>query len=218
MVSAPCRGPSSAGSVRYPALMKSVTVYCSSSSSLDPHFTRTAEIVGREIANRGSTLVYGGGSTGLMGDVARACAAAGGEVVGVITSHLATLEVAFEGCTELVTVETMRERKRIMVERGDAFLVLPGGLGTYEELFETLVGRVLSEHDKPMGIVNDHGYFDPLLAMIEHGIEQKFIRPAIRRLLSIDRDAVKVLHALATDRGHGLSPSDLIPPLAELEN
>ena len=128
-----------------------------------------------------------------------------------------TLEVAFEGCTELITVETMRERKRIMVERGDAFLVLPGGLGTYEELFETLVGRVLSEHDKPMGIVNDHGYFDPLLAMIEHGIEQKFIRPAIRRLLSIDRDPVKVLHDLATDRGHGLSQSDLIPPLAELE-
>ena len=197
--------------------MKFVAVYCSSSSSLDPHFTRTAEIVGREIAARGRTLVYGGGSTGLMGDVARACAAAGGEVVGVITNHLATLEVAFDGCTELVTVETMRERKRIMVERGDAFLVLPGGLGTYEELFETLVGRLLSEHDKPMGIVNDHGYFDPLLAMIEHGIEQKFIRPAIRRLLAIDRDPIKVLHDLATDQGHGLSQSDLIPPLAELE-
>ena len=197
--------------------MKFVAVYCSSSSSLDPHFTRTAEIVGREIASRGRALVYGGGSTGLMGDVARACAAAGGEVVGVITNHLATLEVAFDGCTELVTVETMRERKRIMVERGDAFLVLPGGLGTYEELFETLVGRLLSEHDKPMGIVNDHGYFDPLLAMIEHGIEQKFIRPAIRRLLAIDRDPIKVLHDLATDKGHGLSQSDLIPPLAELE-
>lgn len=197
--------------------MKSVTIYCSSSASLDPHFTRTAEVVGRELAARGLTLVYGGGSTGLMGDVARACASAGGEVVGVITTYLAGLEVAFEGCTELITVETMRDRKRIMVERGDAFLVLPGGLGTYEEFFETLVGRVLAEHNKPVGIVNDHGYFDPLLAMIDHGIEQKFIRPAIRQLLSIDRDAIAVLHALAEDRGHGLTQADLIPPLGDLE-
>ncbi|MDA1026119.1 MAG: TIGR00730 family Rossman fold protein [Planctomycetota bacterium] len=195
--------------------MKSVTIYCSSSASLNSHFTRTAEVVGRELAARGLTLVYG---AGLMGDVARACASAGGEVVGVITHYLAGLEVAFEGCTELITVETMRDRKRIMVERGDAFLVLPGGLGTYEEFFETLVGRVLAEHDKPVGIVNDHGYFDPLLAMIDHGIEQKFIRPAIRQLLSIDRDAIAVLHALAEDRGHGLTQADLIPPLGQLES
>ena len=146
--------------------MQSVTVYCASSPSIDPHFVETARIVGRLLADRGLTLVYGGGSTGLMGEVARSCADAGGSIVGVITHHLADLEVAFERCTELIRVDTMRERKRIMTERGESFLVLPGGLGTYEEFFETLVGRVLAEHDKPLAIVNDHGYFDPLVAMI----------------------------------------------------
>jgi len=193
--------------------MQSVTVYCASSPSIDPHFVETARAVGRLFAERGLTLVYGGGSTGLMGEVATACAGAGGEVVGVITHHLATLEVAFERCTELVRVDTMRDRKRLLVERGEGFLVLPGGLGTYEEFFETLVGRVLAEHDKPLAIVNDHGYFDPLVAMIEHGIKQKFIRPAMRSLLTVESDPVAALDALLADRGHDLKQSDLIPPL-----
>jgi uncharacterized protein (TIGR00730 family) len=193
--------------------MQSVTVYCASSPSIDPHFVETARIVGRLLADRGLTLVYGGGSTGLMGEVARSCADAGGSIVGVITHHLADLEVAFERCTELIRVDTMRERKRIMTERGESFLVLPGGLGTYEEFFETLVGRVLAEHDKPLAIVNDHGYFDPLVAMIEHGIEQKFIRPAMRRLVTVESDPTSALDALLADRGHELHQSDLIPPL-----
>lgn len=197
--------------------MNAVTVYCSSSPAIDPHFTETARVVGRELAARGQSLVYGGGSSGLMGEVARACVEAGGRVVGVITHHLAELEVAFEGCAELLVVDTMRERKRIMVERGEGFLVLPGGLGTYEEFFETLVGRVLSEHDKPIGVINDHGYFDPLVAMIDHGIEQRFIRPAMRRLLTVDTDPIKVMDALESDQGHGLSQSDLIPPLTRAE-
>ena len=193
--------------------MQSVTVYCASSPSIDPHFVETARIVGRLLADRGLTLVYGGGSTGLMGEVARSCADAGGSIVGVITHHLADLEVAFERCTELIRVDTMRERKRIMTERGESFLVLPGGLGTYEEFFETLVGRVLAEHDKPLAIVNDHGYFDPLVAMIEHGIEQKFIRPAMRHLITVESDPTSALDALLSDRGHELKQSDLIPPL-----
>ena len=193
--------------------MQSVTVYCASSPSIDPHFVETARIVGRLLADRGLTLVYGGGSTGLMGEVARSCADAGGSIVGVITNHLADLEVAFERCTELIRVDTMRERKRIMTERGESFLVLPGGLGTYEEFFETLVGRVLAEHDKPLAIVNDHGYFDPLVAMIEHGIEQKFIRPAMRRLVTVESDHTSALDAMLADRGHELHQSDLIPPL-----
>lgn len=193
--------------------MKFVTVYCSSSSSIDPHFVETARAVGRTLAERNLTLVYGGGSTGLMGEVARATTDAGGRVVGIITHHLAALEVAYQGCTELITVDTMRERKRLMTERGDGFLILPGGLGTYEEFFETLVGRVLSEHDKPMAIVNDHGYYDPLVSMIEHGIEQRFIRPAMRRLVAIESDPVVALDALQSDQGHELTQSDLIPPL-----
>ncbi len=193
--------------------MQSVTVYCASSPSIDPHFVETARAVGRLLAERELTLVYGGGSTGLMGEIARSCADAGGSILGVITHHLADLEVAFERCTELIRVDTMRERKRIMTERGDGFLVLPGGLGTYEEFFETLVGRVLAEHDKPLAIVNDHGYFDPLVSMIEHGIEQKFIRPAMRTLVTVESDPIAALDALLADRGHELTQSDLIPPL-----
>ena len=199
------------------ALMESVTVYCSSSPAIDPHFAETARLVGRELASRDLRLVYGGGSSGLMGEVARACVDAGGRVFGVITSHLANLEVAFDDCEELVVVETMRDRKQIMVEQGDGFLVLPGGLGTYEEFFETLVGRVLSEHDKPIGVINDHGYFDPLVSLIDHGIEQRFIRPAIRRLLTVADEPLTVLDALEADPGHQLSPADLIPPLSATE-
>ena len=197
--------------------MESVTVYCSSSPAIDARFAETARLVGRELASRNLRLVSGGGSSGLMGEVARACVEAGGRVLGVITTHLADLEVAFDGCEELLVVETMRDRKQIMVEEGDGFLVLPGGLGTYEEFFETLVGRVLSEHDKPIGVINDHGYFDPLVAMIDHGIEQRFIRPAIRRLLTVSDEPLSVLDALGADPGHKLTQADLIPPLSARE-
>lgn len=195
--------------------MKTLTIYCSSSPAIDPHFVETARRLGRELAARGIALVYGGGSSGLMGEVAEACADAGGRVVGVITEHLSKLEVAFDRCDELMVVDTMRHRKALMAEHGDGFLVLPGGLGTYEEFFEVLVGRVLSEHDKPIGVVNDHGYFDPMVAMIEHGIEQRFIRPAIRKLLAIDADPLVVLDRLQRDEGHGLSQDELIPPLSD---
>ena len=195
--------------------MKTLTIYCSSSPAIDPHFAETARRLGRELAARGIALVYGGGSSGLMGEVAEACADAGGRVVGVITEHLSKLEVAFDRCDELMVVDTMRHRKALMAEHGDGFLVLPGGLGTYEEFFEVLVGRVLSEHDKPIGVVNDHGYFDPMIAMIEHGIEQRFIRPAIRKLLAIDADPLVVLDRLQRDEGHGLSQDELIPPLSD---
>ncbi len=149
-----------------------------------------------------------------MGEVARACREEGGEILGVITSHLAALEVAFDGCDDLVVVGSMRERKKIMVDEGDAFVVLPGGLGTYEELFETLVGRVLSEHDKPIAILNDHGYFDPLVSMIDHGIEHRFIRQAAGDLLTVHTDPTEIIDAILSDQGHGHQPSDLIPPLS----
>ena len=194
--------------------MRSVTVYCSSSPAIEPAFARTARFVGRELARRRLRLVYGGGSSGLMGEVARACREEGGSILGVITTHLAELEVAFEGCDDLVVVESMRERKKIMVEEGDGFLVLPGGLGTYEEFFETLVGRVLAEHDKPIGVLNDQGYFDPLVAMIDHGIEHRFIRPAAGDLVSVHSDPLILFEALLADEGHGHDQSDLIPPLS----
>lgn len=193
--------------------MRSITVYCASSTSLDPHFSVSARSLGRALAERDLTLVYGGGSTGLMGEVARAVHASGGRIEGIITEYLRDREVAFVACDELVVVESMRERKKIMSDRADAFIVLPGGLGTYEEFFEVLVGRVLIEHNKPIGIVNDHGYFDPLVALIEHGIEQSFIRPAVRDLMVVGEDPIEVLDALAVREGQVFDPTTLMPPL-----
>ena len=194
--------------------MQSLTVYCASSTALDPHFSLSARQLGEGLAREGISLVYGGGSTGLMGEVATATKDAGGTVVGIITEYLKDREVAFPRCDELVVVKTMRERKMRMAERGDGFMVLPGGLGTYEEFFEVLVGRVLDEHRKPIGIVNDHGYFDPLLAMIEHGINEKFIRAAVRKLMAIDTDSIRVLEQLMAFEPVELDAGELIPPLS----
>jgi len=160
--------------------MASVTVYCSSSTHLDPDFHEPAVIVGAELARRGITLVYGGGCVGLMGEIARAARAGGGRVIGIITRRLMDAERADHGCDELIVVETMRERKTLLAQRADGFLVLPGGIGTYEEFFEVLVARQLGEHDKPIGVINSHGYFNPLIAMIEHGIEHRFIKSGTR--------------------------------------
>lgn len=195
--------------------MKSIAVYCASSNSLDPHFSESAHRLGAALAERNLTLVYGGGSTGLMGELARATHAAGGRVHGVITEYLKDCEVAFVDADEMQVVKTMRERKYIMAEAADGFMVLPGGLGTYEEFFEILVGRVLAEHDKPIGIVNDHGYFDPMIAMIDHGVNEQFIRPAARDLILVGKDPVDVLDQLEVAERNPIPVNDLIPPLAD---
>lgn len=179
--------------------MPAITVYCSSSGSLDPDFHDHAVVVGAELARRGVTLVYGGGSVGLMGEIARSARAAGGCVVGVITKRLMHQERADTACDELIVVDTMRERKRLLEERGDAFLILPGGIGTYEEFFEILVGRKLGEHAKPIGIVNSHGYYNPLVAMVEHGVEHRFIGPDVRDLFFMHPEPSRVIEHL-----HGL--------------
>ncbi|MFO0830084.1 MAG: TIGR00730 family Rossman fold protein [Phycisphaerales bacterium] len=176
--------------------MRAITVFCSSSTILEPHFARAARRVGEELARRGLVLVYGGGSIGLMGETARAAKAAGGRVEGIITQQLLDLEQGWTGCDELVVVDSMRERKRLLEARGDAFVVLPGGLGTYEEFFEILVSRYLGNHPKPIGVVNDDGYYDPLVALIEHGIDHKFIRPSVRELLAIHADPIELLNIL----------------------
>ena len=177
--------------------MPAITVYCSSSDFLDPAFHAEARAVGEGIAQRSWTLVYGGGSVGLMGETARAAKAGGARVVGVITHKLVGMEQGWAGCDELLVVDTMRQRKQILEERGDAFLALPGGLGTYEELFEILVGRYLGDHAKPIGIVNAHGYFNPLVAMVEHGIEHRFIPERCRDLFVIEPVVEDVLASLA---------------------
>jgi uncharacterized protein (TIGR00730 family) len=194
-----------------PSAMRSVTVYCSSSTALEPHFAKAARLVGEELARRKLVLVYGGGSIGLMGEAARAAKAAGGHVVGIITKQLLDLEQGWTGCDEMVVVESMRDRKKLLEERGDAFLVLPGGLGTYEEFFEILVGRYLQNHAKPIGVVNDHGYYDPMIALIDHGIEHKFIRPAVKELVRIAPDPIAVIEFLLSAQSHTVSLNDCLP-------
>ncbi|MDY7110309.1 MAG: TIGR00730 family Rossman fold protein [Planctomycetota bacterium] len=179
--------------------MNAITVFCSSSTFLDPEFHEPAVIVGRELAQRGISLVYGGGGIGLMVEIARACRDHGGRVVGVITQTLLDKEQGWDECDELIVVDTMRQRKQTMGERGEAFLILPGGVGTYEEFFEALAARLVGEHTKPIGIVNTAGYFDPLLDMLAHGIEHRFIKPAVRQLVHIDADPVAVIDAVCAD-------------------
>ena len=191
--------------------MKSLTVYCASSTQLEPAFHRAADLVGRGLASRGLSLVYGGGCIGLMGEVATSAAKGGAHVTGVITHKLVEHEQANNKCDELIVVDTMQERRTIMMDRGDGYLILPGGVGTYEEFFEVLVGRQLGDHTKPIGIVNVNGYFDPLGDMLEHGIEHQFIRPALRELLFINPYPDAVLDYIVEHKGEKLPPSAILP-------
>ena len=179
--------------------LRSVTLYCSSSRSLDPHFAVAARAAGELLARRGITLVYGGGGLGLMGEAARACKAAGGRVEGIITRKFLDLEQGWLGCDELVVVDTMRERKRILIERADGFLVLPGGMGTFEEFFETLVGRQIGDHAKPMAVLDDHGYYLPLHSLIEHSIRERFAREALREVLRFGTELEPLVDWLAAE-------------------
>ena len=191
--------------------MKSITVYCASSTQLEPAFHRAADLVGTGLASRGLSLVYGGGCIGLMGEVATSAAKGGAHVTGVITHKLVEHEQANNKCDELIVVDTMQERRTIMMDRGEGYLILPGGVGTYEEFFEVLVGRQLGDHTKPIGIVNVNGYFDPLGDMLEHGIEHQFIRPALRELLFIDPSPDAVLDYIVEHKGEKLPPSAILP-------
>ncbi len=153
-----------------------ICVFCGSALGVLPSFTEAACRVGEELASRGAELVYGGGRVGLMGVVADSALRRGGRVVGVIPQGLATKEIAHDGLTELHVVSGMHERKALMAAKASAFLTLPGGIGTFEEFFEILSWGALGIHQKPIGVLNVDGYFDPLIGLIEHGIAQQFIR------------------------------------------
>lgn len=154
--------------------MRSICVYCSSSDTIDPAYRGPAQSMGQFIAEHGDALVYGGGSVGLMGEVARSTQAHGGTVVGVIPESLTTAEVAFNDADELIVTQTMRERKQIMDDRADAFVVLPGGFGTLEELAEILVLKILDYTDRPLIVVNLDGFYDPLIELFNHFVEHGF--------------------------------------------
>lgn len=149
------------------------------------------------MVERGLALVYGGGNVGLMGVVADAALAAGGEVIGVITQDLIDREMAHHGITDLRVVATMHERKRTIYELADAMVALPGGIGTLEELLEVLTWNHLGIHRKPCGLLNVEGYYDPLVTMLDRAVEHRFLVPATRRLLAVEGRSDRLLTALA---------------------
>ena len=192
-----------------PALT-AVAVYCSASSAVDQHFVEAARTIGAALAHNDLRMIFGGGRVGLMGEAAQACKTAGGRVTGITTEKLDALEGLSEHCDESRVVATMPERRSLMMELADAFVILPGGLGTYEEFFEVVVGRQLGEHAKPIVIVNHDRFYDPMMAMIDHGIEHKFIRPAIREALIVVDDAADAVGALIAYRPGRHDPADYL--------
>ncbi|MBA3848558.1 MAG: TIGR00730 family Rossman fold protein [Opitutus sp.] len=167
--------------------MKSLCVYCASSDRLEPKYSGMAEMVGAEIARQGWALVYGGGKTGLMGAVARGTKNGGGKVIGVIPEFMKARELEFTEADELISVITMRERKMIMETRSDAFLALPGGWGTLEEMLEILTLAHLEVLHKPIVIFNQGGYYDDLLRMFDRVVEERFMRETIRGKYAVAR-------------------------------
>lgn len=174
----------------------SVCVYCGSRDGTDPAHAEAARAVGRAIGERGWRLVYGGGRAGLMGNVADAALAAGADVVGVIPESLMTRELGHRGLTALHVVDTMHDRKRLMAEHADAFLALPGGIGTFEELFEVWTWRQLGYHAKPLGILNVAGYYDLLFAFIDRSRDDGFMNDAQLALVHRHAGVGRLLDAL----------------------
>jgi uncharacterized protein (TIGR00730 family) len=178
--------------------MRSVCVFCGSNLGAQPEYGRAAEAFGRAVAARGLTLVYGGAKVGLMGLLADAALAAGGEVVGVIPAALVAREIAHDGLTALHEVESMHARKARMADLADGFVALPGGAGTLEEVFEVWTWGQLGHHAKPVGFLNVAGFFDSLFAFLDHAERERFMRPAHRGMLSVESDAERLLDRLKT--------------------
>lgn len=176
--------------------LSSVCVFCGSSPGLNPAFAAAARDFGDALVRRGQRLVYGGGHVGLMGVVADAVLAGGGQVVGVITEGLAFAEVGHAGLTQLDVVTTMHERKARMADLSDAVVMLPGGYGTLDEFFEAVTWTQLGIQSKPCGVLNVAGFFDPLLRFVDDAQAERFIRPKHRDLLVVDTDADSLLDRL----------------------
>jgi uncharacterized protein (TIGR00730 family) len=176
--------------------VRSVCVFCGSSAGVRPEFAASARQVGTALAARGLELVYGAGHVGLMGILADAALAAGGRVIGVIPQAMVERELAHRGLGELHVVRTMHERKSLMADRAGAFLALPGGFGTADELFEILTWAQLGIHARPVGLLNVTGFFDPLLAWLDHTVREGFLREQHRRLLIVGDRPEAVIDAL----------------------
>ena len=175
-----------------------ICVFCGSSAGASPVYRKAATALGECLAERGIGLVYGGAQVGLMGAVADATLANGGTVIGVIPESLARVEIAHSSLTELRIVTTMHERKAEMAARSDAFIALPGGIGTLEELFEVWTWSQLGIHAKPVGLLNAGGYYDALLTFLDHMHAERFVRPQHRELLVTDDDPDGLIERLLT--------------------
>jgi uncharacterized protein (TIGR00730 family) len=182
----------------------SICVYCGSRNGVAAPYVQAARAVGTWIGAHGGQLVYGGGNNGLMGEVADAALASGGRVVGVIPQALVEKEWAKRDCSELHVVESMHDRKHLMAQRADAFLALPGGIGTFEELFEVWTWRQLGYHDKPLGLLDVEGYYQPLLQFLQASVRQGFMNDWQMDLVKVDSDAPALLRSLV--QGAGLAP------------
>lgn len=182
--------------------MKRLAVYCGSATPADPVYIESARMVGRELAARGIGLVYGGGRLGLMGAVADACLAAGGEVIGVIPEALVGSEVAHKGCTELHVVPGMHERKRMFTDLSDGFITIPGGVGTMDELWEAISWAQLGYHEKPVGLLNVAGFYDRLIEFNQHMVEVGFIRPQHAGIMIVDDTMDGLISKMASYEPH----------------
>jgi uncharacterized protein (TIGR00730 family) len=181
-------------------VLRAVTVFCASSVGRRPVHARVAAGLGRAVAEADLTLVYGGGKVGLMGVLADACLAAGGRVIGVIPESLKAAEIAHDGLTDLRVVADMHERKALMSGLADGFVALPGGLGTWEELFEQITWSQLGYHDQPVVLLDPDGFYDPLLALLDRSIEDGFVRPETRLLMPRVTDELAALEVLRAGR------------------
>ena len=198
------------------AVLKTVCVYCGSGTGADPIYGEAARELGRRFAETGIRLVYGGGSVGLMGEIASAVLRHGGHVTGIIPRFLSERERLLRGVDELIVTEDMHARKRLMFERAEAFVALPGGIGTLEELVEMLTWGQLGRHEKPVVLANVGGFWNPLLALFAHMTEQGFIRPGLTvTYMAVDRVADIVPKLQETVRGVAQAALDA-PPLSHL--
>jgi uncharacterized protein (TIGR00730 family) len=188
--------------------IRAIAVFCSSSESIPREYFDAGTDLGTSIARSGWTLVYGGNRIGLMAAVADAARAAGGKVVGITPQRLLDHGVGDDHCDELIVTPGMRERKALLEQRGDAFVALPGGLGTFEELFEVLVSKLLGYHDKPIVVLNIAGYYDALLGAIEHGIGEQFIKARARRAYFVAADVSEAIRHLCSAPPAAPAPPD----------
>ena len=184
--------------------MKRICVYCGSNPGRLPVYRESARELGHELAGRGLGLVYGGASVGVMGAVADGVLDKGGEAIGVIPRSLATREVAHGGLKELIVVSSMHERKARMAELSDGFIALPGGWGTFEELFEMLTWAQLGFHEKPCGMLNIASYYDELHAFLEKAIREEFVKEEYRPMIMMESTATKLLDRFAAYRAPGV--------------